>query len=112
MGVKVGGGGCGGGGGGGVEKGGWIDASGGGGRGEPQGQIPRGRRDDMGGGGERSIKEMGFGVDCLWGAGTIVDCLVSRGGFRPRGTRYAYAIGARHRRTFSTFSTFMLARRE
>ena len=44
------------------------------------------RRNDEGGW-EGSIKEMGFGVDCLGGAGTIVDCLVSRGGFGPRGTR-------------------------
>ena len=92
------------------------DDEGGGGE-VPQPQIPRGPRDDEGGPGSAggahsggmdsclrrndggvggSIKEFGFGVDCLWGAGTVVDCLVSRGGFRPPG----HAIGVRGRRTF------------
>ena len=77
------------------------------------------RRNDEGG----SIKEIGFGVDCLGGAGTIVDCLVSRGGevsarrsaveapFESlrTGLDSGHAIGVRDRRTFSSFR---LARRE
>ena len=58
-------------------------------------------------------KDIGFGGDCLGGAGTIVDCLVSRGVSARRsaveapfeslrtGLDSGHAIGARHRRTFS-----------
>ena len=130
MGVKVGVGGWGG--------GGWIEASGvgiparGGVGGIParRGVVHSGgmgssricdllRRNDGGGGGGQS-KDIGFGIDCLGGAGTIVDCLVCRGGeVSARGSAVeapfeslrtgldsGHAIGARHRRTFSIFGIF------